>query len=66
MEAKVKDYPDFIKRGGGVINTNANEYARAKARAYQFKRIDNLEDKMCDMQIKLGEIMSLLKQLTPD
>lgn len=62
-EAKVKDYPHLIKRNGGVINTDHNEYARAKTRQNQTMRITKLENQVGDMQGKLGEILSLLNQL---
>ncbi|WEM34261.1 hypothetical protein [Xanthomonas phage X1] len=61
MDAKVRDYPDLIKRGGGVVNTNHDEYLRAKARLKQAKRIDNLESEVRGLHSKLDILIGLLQ-----
>lgn len=63
MDAKVQDYPDLIKRNGGVVNTNVDEYQRARMRAQQVKRINTLESKVESMDGRLSEILSLLQNL---
>lgn len=61
-DIRVKDHPDLVKRGAGVINKNFDDYQRALARSKQAKRIDELEDKITDMSSKLD---LLIKALTP-
>lgn len=61
MDARVKDYPDLIKRGAGVVNTNTDEYHRAKARLKQAKRIDNLESEVRGLHSKLDTLIGLLQ-----
>lgn len=63
VEAKVADYPDLVKRNGGVINTNHSEYVRAKLRNVQANRLNKLEADVCEMGTKLGDILSLLSKL---
>lgn len=62
--AKVRDYPDLIKRNGGVVNINQAEYARAKQRHQHTHRLEKLETKVCSMESKLGDILELLKKLS--
>jgi hypothetical protein len=61
MEYKINDFPDLIKRGAGVINTNQSEYHRAKARIQNAKRIDNLEGEVRDIHKKLDILLGLLQ-----
>lgn len=64
-EYKVRDFPDLIKRGGGVINTNQDEYHRAKARLMQAQRIDNLEGEVRGLHSKLDLLVELLQNAKP-
>ena len=60
MEYKVKDYPDLIKREGGIVNKNNDDYLRAKMRAKQSRRIDSLENEVRGLHTKLDKLMELL------
>lgn len=60
--AKVRDFPDLIKRGGGVVNTNNDEYLRAKSRNKQAKRIDKLEQDVRDVHTKLDLLIALMTE----
>ena len=59
MDYKVRDYPDLIKREGGVVNKNTDEYLRAKSRLKQAKRIDNLENEVRGLHSKLDQLLEL-------
>lgn len=60
MDAKVRDYPDLLKRGAGVVNTNNDDYLRAKSRIKQSKRIETLEKDVQTINSKLDLLLSLL------
>jgi hypothetical protein len=60
MEYKVKDYPDLLKREGGVINKNNDDYLRAKSRLKQSKRIDTLENEVRGLHSKIDTLIELL------
>ena len=62
MDAKVRDYPDLIKRGAGVVNTNKDDYLRAKSRNKQAKRLDILEDEVKSVHNKLDVLIALLTE----
>jgi hypothetical protein len=59
-EYKVNDYPDLIKRSGGVINTNFTEYAKCKKRLLKAKEFDTLKDRVDGLDSKLDMILNLL------
>lgn len=61
--AKVKDYPDLVKKDGGVINVNQDEYIRAKTRQKQQMRFAQLENKVNSMEENLHSILSLLNDM---
>jgi len=60
MDAKVRDYPDLIKRGAGVVNTNHDEYHRALSRNQQARRVDDLEKEVSALHIKMDKLIELL------
>lgn len=60
MDAKVKDFPDLIKRNGGVVNTNHDHYLRAKMRIRQADRLERLEENVAGMQKTLDAILTLM------
>ncbi len=62
MDIKVRDFPDLIKRGAGVVNTNKEEYNRAKVRIKQAKRLDALEDEVKGLGNKLDHLIALLTE----
>lgn len=64
MDAKVRDYPDLIRRDRGVVNTNADDYLRAKSRIRQQKRIDNLENDLNEVSKKLDIVLAMLVNRT--
>lgn len=61
MDMKVKGYPDLVRRGAAIINTNRDEYRRAQARAQKVKRDRVLEQRVDALEDKLDQILSILK-----
>lgn len=60
-KSKVKDFPDLMKIGSGVINTNDTQFKAAKARALMGSRIKSLEAKVDGMQNNINQILEILK-----
>lgn len=65
MDYKVRDFPDLIKREGGIVNTNRDDYLRAKSRQKQAKRIDNLEEEVRGLHSKIDMLIGLLTNGKP-
>lgn len=60
-EVKVKDHPDYRRRGAGVVNVNTHEYSLALSRAKNAKRLDHLEAKVQLIDSKLDTLIELLR-----
>lgn len=61
MDIKVRDYPDLVRRGAAIINTNRDEYLKAQIRAQKIKRDKELESRVDSLENKLDLILNLLQ-----
>ena len=59
-ESRVADYPDFRRRGAGIINTNVDEWGRANARRKNAARLDKMEADIGNLNRKIDLLVSLV------
>ena len=62
-DAKVKNHPELVRRGGAIINTDNKEYERALARRKQAARIDRLENAVMSMSETVNSMARILEDL---
>lgn len=62
MDIRIEGYPELRRRGAGVINTDRDEYIRALGRNKQGKRLDDLENRIDDLGVKVDKLIQILTE----
>ncbi len=61
-QVKVKDFPNLVKVGPAVLNTDRREYENALLRQAKLKRDRELESRVNALESKLDTIIELLRK----
>jgi len=64
ISSKIRDHKDLVRPavGGGVVNTNREEWLKAKRRLEQVEKQKQLETRVSALEGKLDLIIGLLQK----